>query len=455
MDFDEGDLELGEPLGRGGQATVRRAVDRRTGQVVAAKILEPRVWNDPRLRRRLERELATLQRVEHPGVVRVVGTREVDGRGVLLMELADRGTLADQIALGPLAPLQALAILADVAAGLDAAHRGGIVHRDVTSSNVLLRADGSAVLADFGLALGPEDAPTTTDALTCTPAYVAPEVAGGAAGSPAADRYSLAVVAFEALTGQRPFEAETAVGLLHAHVNAPIPAASECLRTLPRTLDPAFGSLLAKDPDVRPASSRALIAALEDGFSPAAVREPKRARPARRRWLIATAGGGTVAAIAATLVVAGPGLDLPNVGGEAASVPVATVPGPDGGPRPAQETTSDRISGVSAGIPALFASVAGVEVVVLESEADVVNVGLRAAQEDEGAEIDRLRRDGVDVAEIARGRDGRAQGVVGLGEPPRARTVVLTGAEGAVETYAAALAAALADDARAPSPSEG
>ena len=162
-----------------------------------------------------------------------------------------------------------------------------------------------------------------------------------------------------------------------------------------------------------------------------------------------------MAAIAATLVVAGPGLDLPNVGGEAASVPVATVPGPDGGPRPAQETTSDRISGVSAGIPALFASVAGVEVVVLESEADVVNVGLRAAQEDEGAEIDRLRRDGVDVAEIARGRDGRAQGVVGLGEPPRARTVVLTGAEGAVETYAAALAAALADDARAPSPSEG
>lgn len=455
MAFDEGDLELGEPLGRGGQATVRRAVDRRTGRVVAAKILEPRVWGDPRLRRRLQRELSALQRIEHPGVVRVIGTREVDGRGVLLMELAAGGTLADLIRSGALTPARAVAVLFDVARGLDAAHDAGIVHRDVTASNVLLRRDGSALLADFGLALGPEDAPTTTDALTCTPAYVAPEVASGAAASPSADRYAFAVVAFEALTGRRPFEAETGVGLLHAHVNTPVPAVSEYNGALPAPLDAVFRSALAKDPSERPDSARVLVHAIDQGLTPSPAPPAQRAHRHRRGWLVPAAGVGAVAAAVAAVAIVGVQTGLPSVGGESRTGAEATVPGPDGGPRPAERTASEQISGVSPGVPALFAPVAGVEVTVLESEPDVVNVGVRAAQKEQGADIERLSREGVDIAEVAKGSDGFAQGVVGLGESPHAKTVVLAGAEGAVETYAAALAAARPDEVRAPNPSDG
>ncbi len=450
MAFREGDLELGEPLGRGGQATVRRVVDRRSGEVAAAKILEPRVWSDPRLRRRLERELKALQRVDHPGVVRVIGTREVAGHGVLLIELAAGGTLAERISEGPLPPVRALSILGDVAAGLDAAHLAGIVHRDVTSSNVLLRADGSAMIADFGLAVGPGDAPTTTDALTCTPGYVAPEVASGGAPSAAADRYSFAVVAFEALTGRRPFEAETAVGLLHAHVSGPIPAASATTPSVPASVDPVFVSGLAKDPARRPASSLELVARLEEGLSPT----PRRRRAPRRRLVLAGAAAGGALILAAG-VAAGPDLSFPSALDGAPRVEASTVPGPDGGPRPAAVAESEQVPGVSSGVPAVAASVAGVEVVVLESGADVVNVGMRAAQEDGGAAIERVRRNGRDVAEIARGRDGQAQGVLGLGEASDARTVVLRGGEGAVETYAVALAAAMPDDARAPSATDG
>ena len=218
-----------------------------------------------------------------------------------------------------------LAWLDEAGAALDAAHDHGVVHRDVKPGNLLLAGDGTVRVADFGVASAAGlDSLTMTGTILGTAGYLAPEQARGEPTTPATDLYALAVVAFELLTGQRPFQADNPTAEAAAHVHAEVPAVSE-RSDLPRELDPIFRRALAKDPSERYPSL--------GGFrvsAPRRAEKRRRARPesscrsrrppasaSRSRALI---GGGLLAA-----ALIGVGLAVALTGGDDASAQAQTV----------------------------------------------------------------------------------------------------------------------------------
>ena len=278
-----GPWELGERIGGGGQATVHRARHADRGTVAAVKVVHASLWSDPGFRIRFQRECEALGAVRHPAVVPILDHGESEGRGYLAMALAREGTLADRIAAGPVPPEEGLRLVAAIAAGLDAAHAAGLVHRDVTPANILLDADGPW-LADFGIARRDDATFMTEDGLLIgTPGYLAPEVIAGGRAGPDADRYALAGVAFAVLTGRPPFRADRTEALLYAHLHRPVPRASALREGLPRDVDAILARGLAKRPEDRPRSGAALAGALLRVMGPAGDRTVPLARPRRRR----------------------------------------------------------------------------------------------------------------------------------------------------------------------------
>lgn len=336
---------LGERLGGGGQATVHRARHAESGVPAAVKLFHRAVWTDRAFRVRFRRECDALTALDHPNVVPILDCGEDDGRGYLAMGLAAEGSLAERIARGPVRPEQALVILGGVASALDAAHSAGLLHRDVTPGNILLDREGPW-LADFGIARR-LDATflTAEDQLIGTAGYLAPEVIAGARAVPASDRYALAAVAFEALTGRPVFAADGVGGMLYAHAHRTPPRPSRLVPALPRALDDAMERALAKDPRDRPASATALVASLERALGldlAGATRRltrvqapPRRRRRRRRRILVpalatlaglATLGGGALA-LTSALTEETP---APAPARVASAPPPLTVPDGDG-----------------------------------------------------------------------------------------------------------------------------
>jgi len=337
-----GPWALEERIGGGGQAVVHRARHASSRVPAAVKVFHRSVWTDPAFRVRSRRERDALMALDHPNIIPILDWGEDDGRGYLAMRLAGGGSLAERIARGPLRPAEALAVLSGVASALDAAHAAGLLHRDVTPGNILLDPEGPW-LADFGIARRLDATILTGEGqLIGTAGYMAPEIISGGRASPASDRYALAAVAFEALTGRRVFSAEALGGVLYAHAHRTPPRPSEVVEALPRALDEAMAQALAKDPRERPASAGALVASLEwalgrDGVD--ATRVMTRVAPAsrrrRRRVLapalavaagLATLGGGAVALTAALSRHAPSPAAAPA---PAAPAPLM-VPGPDG-----------------------------------------------------------------------------------------------------------------------------
>ena len=259
---------------------VYRAVDSVLGRTVAVKVLGD-IWSrEPEARERFRREAlaaARLSGTRH--VVTVYDVGEHDGRPFIVMEHFDGGSVHDRIARGAVDRERALAWLEQAAHGIDRAHEHGVVHRDIKPANLLLDADGNVHVSDFGIA-----STTGVDAITLpgtvmgTIGYLAPEQALGEPATPASDRYAFGVVAFELLTGSRPFPAETAATAAFAHVNAPVPRATAHEPRLGPAVDGVFEAALAKDPDARPASALQLVgdlrAALAEAQPTDAVREP-------------------------------------------------------------------------------------------------------------------------------------------------------------------------------------
>ncbi|WP_416978192.1 serine/threonine-protein kinase [Streptomyces sp. T028] len=242
-------------VGRGGMGEVWRAADELLGRTVAVKLLLAQ-RTDPSAAARFQMEAQTSASLSHPHVVGVLDFGSWEGRLYLVMEFVAGGSLADETSDGRrLAPERAAVIAAQAAAALAAAHRQGVVHRDIKPGNLLRDADGTLKLADFGIARfldDPSAGLTATGQIVGTGLYLAPERALGQQAGPASDVYSLGCVLYQLLTGQAPFTADSATTLLYLHVDAPPTPPRQLVTDLPPAFENYLLGMLAKRPENRP-----------------------------------------------------------------------------------------------------------------------------------------------------------------------------------------------------------
>jgi eukaryotic-like serine/threonine-protein kinase len=310
-----------QPIGRGGMGEIFRATDTTLGRAVAVKVLEQRYAQDPAVRERFTREALAVARLSgNPNIVTIYDVGEWRERPFIVMEYLSGGSLEQKLrAEGAQPPPRALEWLEQAANALDTAHREGVIHRDVKPANLLLDRLGHVHVADFGIASAAGlDSLTQTGTVLGTASYLSPEQAQGERTSAASDLYSLGVVAFELLTGRRPFEGSSAAAEAAAHVTGEVPSVSDVNPSIPRELDPVFARALAKDPAGRYGSCAEFVAALraslEEAAGATAITAPTRVRAAspavsatRRNppWLwpaaallaLAAIGGGAAAAL--------------------------------------------------------------------------------------------------------------------------------------------------------------
>ena len=291
-----------------------RAEDEVLGRTVAIKLLAERYARDASIRARFKREALAAARLSgEPSTVTIFDVGEWQERPFIVMEHLSGGSLDERLQrTGPPTPGEALLWLEQAAAALDAAHRHGVVHRDVKPGNLLLDREGALRVADFGIASAPGmESLTMTGTVMGTAGYLSPEQAQGERASPASDRYALGVVAFELLTGRRPFESDSPTAEATAHVQAPVPSVS-ALSDLPSELDPVFERALAKDPTQRFETASDFVAALRQALAagagttrrlaatgPPAQRSPALALIAAFLLAAAIAGAGLAAILAA------------------------------------------------------------------------------------------------------------------------------------------------------------
>ena len=253
-------FEVFEELGRGGMSVVYRARQVYPSRVVAIKFLLAGVHADAERRARFLAEADAFARLRHPNVVRIHEVGEHGGLPFLALEFVEGVTLADRLGGAPLPPRQAAELAEQLARAVHAAHRAGVVHRDLKPANVLIAADGTPKVTDFGLAKQEESDLTATGAVLGTPSYMAPEQAEGRAREvgPPADVYALGTILYEMLTGRPPFRGATPLETLD-QVRSRDPIAPGQLRAkLPRDLDTICLTCLRKEPSARYGSAEAL-----------------------------------------------------------------------------------------------------------------------------------------------------------------------------------------------------
>jgi WD40 repeat protein/DNA-binding SARP family transcriptional activator len=259
-----------EPLGAGSFGSVHRAFQPQVGREVAIKTIHPRFANDPEFIRRFEAEAQLVARLEHPHVVSVYDFwREPDG-AYLVMRYLRGGSLKARLVDGPLPPEGAARMVDQLALALDAAHRQGVIHRDVQPGNVLFDEDDNAYLSDFGIARDLATAEVVTGAGSSPVAYyLSPEEILGAKATPSTDVYGLGVVLFEALAGRHPFADATPEELLGKHLREPFPPIGALRRQLPGGLQEVIARATAKDPAERYPEAPALASALRHALAEA------------------------------------------------------------------------------------------------------------------------------------------------------------------------------------------
>ncbi|HEY4792760.1 MAG TPA: serine/threonine-protein kinase, partial [Mycobacterium sp.] len=249
-----GPYRLMRLLGRGGMGEVYEAEDTRKGRVVALKLISPDFSDDPLFRARMQREAGAAGRLTEPHVVPIHDYGEINGQLYLDMRLIDGANLAAVLKrTGPMSPPRAVAIVRQVAAALDAAHAGGVTHRDVKPENILITGDDFAYLLDFGIARADTDPGLTQAGMTLgTYKYMAPERFSDHQVTYRSDIYSLACVLGECLTGAPPFRADSIERLVAAHLMEPAPRPSK-LRPgqVPAALDQVIAQGMAKNPEDR------------------------------------------------------------------------------------------------------------------------------------------------------------------------------------------------------------
>lgn len=322
-----GSYVVQEFIGQGTMGVVYRAYHAELERTGAVKVLQG-LGGDADVVARFRREAQAIARMRHPNVLNVFDFGEFEGTPYMIVEYVEGGSLAARTKSGPLAPDTAIAFLRGIGDALDYAHKHGIVHRDVKPANVLLGPEDNPILADFGLAKLMESSSikSLTGVTTGTPAYMAPEQVAGRMVGPAADRYSLAVMAYEMLTGELPFDEGGVLEVLYAQVNSQPRPPSMVNRKLPLRLDRVIIRGMSKDASDRYERCADFVDALEAALKPDTVAapektiryapppppEPKRSRQTRpaRTAIDAT----TVAAFdesAAAAAIPGPDPSLP------------------------------------------------------------------------------------------------------------------------------------------------
>ena len=257
--------QLVELLGRGGMGIVFRAREMALDREVALKVLALDPVLSPEAYARFEREAKLAARLDHPNVVPIFAVGQRNTVAYYTMRLVRGGTLEDMLdGHRTLDFHHALEILRDVASALDYAHGQSVVHRDIKPANVLIAESGHAMVSDFGIAkaLGAGDMGPGTGAVIGSPGYMSPEQWRGEEIDPPADQYALGVMAFEMLTGRRPFEAVRVQDLLKLHLSAEVPTASTLVNTLPPFVDLALKRAMAKSASGRFSSASAFVEAL-------------------------------------------------------------------------------------------------------------------------------------------------------------------------------------------------
>jgi serine/threonine protein kinase len=257
-----------ESIGYGGMAVVYRARQESLDRTVAVKVLSENLAASPEFMERFRREARTAARLRHPNVITVYDFGE-DERGVpyLVLEYIEGPTLADLMDAG-LDDDRVADLLDEIAAGLDYAHARGVVHRDVKPGNVLTTLDGRVILADFGLAWLLEGAQLTmTGGMIGTPEYMSPEQAAGLPFDQRADVYALGIVLYEMLVGERPFDAQTPIGILLQRLQEPAPSVLLARPELPLAVGAVLDKALVRDPNERYASAGELAAAFREAFA--------------------------------------------------------------------------------------------------------------------------------------------------------------------------------------------
>lgn len=260
-----GEYDIYAPIGRGGMATVFLALDLALEREVAIKVISPAMLHTKSLVDRFKREARTAANLSHPNIIPVHQVKEVDGLVFFVMKYVD-GRSLDAIIKeeGPLSLDVSLKILEQVGHALHFAHRKGVVHRDVKPANIMIDQDGWTIVTDFGIAkVTDAGALTSAGVVVGTPAYMSPEQFEGTAVTGAADQYSLGVVAYEMMTGKKPYSANSLADMMRAHFMDE-PVAPETLRPgLPKALADVILRMMRKDSGERWPSVGDAVDALE------------------------------------------------------------------------------------------------------------------------------------------------------------------------------------------------
>lgn len=248
-----GRYEIKNEIGRGGMATVFLCYDPQFNREVAVKMLPVESLHDPQFRGRFKTEAQTIAALEHPAIVPVYDYGEEGDQPYLVMRYMLGGSLGERLKNGPVSLEKTVQIIQQIAFGLDAASRNGVVHRDLKPDNILFDEHSNAHIADFGIAkLLESKSNLTGDAIIGTPAYMSPEQALGEEEIDGrSDQYALGIIFFEMLTGEQPFKANSIIGLVMKHVRDPIPSIVSFQPNLPPKVDDVLFKVLAKQREDR------------------------------------------------------------------------------------------------------------------------------------------------------------------------------------------------------------
>jgi serine/threonine protein kinase/photosystem II stability/assembly factor-like uncharacterized protein len=259
-----GKYEIQAEIGRGGMGVVYRGYDPALDRYVAIKVLAPHLVWETEFVQRFLREARAAARLKHASIVTIHDVGQAEGCYYFVMEHLEGSTLTEIIRQrGPLPPDEALSILRPLADALDYACRRGLVHRDIKPGNVIVDLAGHVTLTDFGIARAVRETRlTTTGTIVGTPEYMSPEQAQGLTADARSDQYSLAIVAYEMLSGRVPFEADSTLALLHMIVYNPLPPIRQANPNLPVGVEGVLKKALAKDPGDRYEKTTTFVEAL-------------------------------------------------------------------------------------------------------------------------------------------------------------------------------------------------